>query len=126
MHSRPMRNISSSMHVGAFDALQRVGHHDEIEAVAGEIRQTLIEVLLDDVDAGRDATGDHLRIDLEAVSVDAFRAPQMSEQFAVAATEVEHARVGGDEIGDDRDVGSHHAFDRVRRRVADTRVSTLK
>ena len=59
-------------HVGTLDALQRLGHHHEVEAVGREVRESLVEVLLDHVYAVLDTDRDMLRIDLEAVAVDAL------------------------------------------------------
>src|SRR5690606_9631727 len=42
--------------------LQRLGHHHHVEAVAGEVAQAQVEVLLDDIDALVDAGGDVVRV----------------------------------------------------------------
>ena len=110
MHSRPIRNISLQHQSGA-DALR-------VSVITTKSKLSLRKfvrpwsVCSTTFNAGLDATRDHLVIDLETVSVDAFRTTQIREQFTVAAAEVEHACVRGDEIGDDRYVGSHRAFTR--------------
>ncbi|MNG11706.1 hypothetical protein D3C84_952630 [compost metagenome] len=87
--------------------LQRLGHHHHVEAVAGEVAQALVEVLLDDVDALGDALGDVVRVDLQAIAADPLVLGQPGEQFAIAAAEVEYPAAGGDPVLDDVQVGSH-------------------
>src|SRR5690606_39351046 len=54
--------------VGVVNGLQRLGHDHHVEAVAGEVAQAQVQVLLDDVDAFLDAGGDVVRVDFQAVA----------------------------------------------------------
>ena len=49
--------------VGVLHGLQGLGHHHHVKAVAGEVTQALVEVLLDHVDAFVQAFGDVVRVD---------------------------------------------------------------
>ncbi|MCY1466087.1 hypothetical protein D9M71_843220 [compost metagenome] len=81
--------------------LQRLGHHHHVEAVAGEIAQALVQVLLDHVHAVVDAVGDVFRVDLQAVAADLLVVAQPGQQLAPAAAEVEHPAARGDPVLDD-------------------------
>src|ERR1700691_2441502 len=56
----------------------------------------------------RQAMGDGalhlLHVDLNAAGVAVFFAEQMVDERAVGAADVEHARTGGDEFGDEREI----------------------
>jgi hypothetical protein len=86
--------------------LQRAGHHDVVETAVAEVLQAVVDVGLDDVDAGGEAFGDVVRIDFEAVAANLARPGEVREQRTVAAAEVEDARAGLDPLGDERQVGA--------------------
>ena len=74
---------------------------------SGETGKAVVEIVLDDVHAGRHACADRRRIVLDAVSVDAFLSCETFQQLAVAAAKVQHARTGLDQRGDDFKISSH-------------------
>src|SRR3546814_7789764 len=87
--------------------LQRLGHHHHVEAVAGEVAQAQVEVLLDDVDARVDAGGDVVRVDFQAVAADLLVIAQPGQQLAIAAAEVENSAAGRNPLLDDVQIGAH-------------------
>ena len=90
--------------LGVAQVLQRVELQHDVEAAVLEQRQPFLEVELDDVDAALRA-GEHVGVgDLDAVAAAAALALQQGEQLAVAAAEVEHARAGRHQLGDQLDV----------------------
>src|SRR5690606_9682665 len=87
--------LADAQHLGQYlvrvvQRLQRLGHDHHVEAVAGEVAQTQVEVLFDDVDAALDAQGDLVRVDFQAVAGNLLVVAQPGEQLAVAAAQVEH------------------------------------
>ena len=87
--------------------LQRLGHDHHVEAVAGEVAQTFVEVLLNDVDALAHALGDVVRIDFQAVAEHLLVFGQPGEQLAIAAPQVEHTAASGNPLLDDFEIRAH-------------------
>jgi hypothetical protein len=48
-----------------------MGHHHHVEALVRKIRQTLVEILLDDAEAAAEGVGDVVRIDLDTETIGA-------------------------------------------------------
>ncbi|MNT09244.1 hypothetical protein D3C72_1440200 [compost metagenome] len=87
--------------------LQCLGHDHDVETVAGEVAQALVQVLFDDVDALGHALGDVVGVVFQAITGDLLVIAQPGQQFAIAAPEVEHAAAGGDPFLDDFQISSH-------------------
>ncbi|MCY1460576.1 hypothetical protein D9M71_781470 [compost metagenome] len=87
--------------IGVVHRLQRLGHHHHVEAVAGEVAQALVQVLLDHVHATVEAVGDVLGVDFQAIAGDLLVVAQPGQQFATAAAKVEHPAAGGNPVLDD-------------------------
>lgn len=100
--------------IGVLHGLQRLGHDHHVEAVAGEVGQAAVEILLDDVDVLEQAFGDLVRVDLQAVAGDLLVIAQPGEQLAGAATEVEDSAAGGDPFLNDVQIGAHGSYTSMR------------
>jgi hypothetical protein len=94
--------------------LQRMGHHHHVEALVREIRQALVEILLDDAEAAADGVGDVVRIDLDTGHIGATLLAQQSQELTIATAEVEHPGSGGDPAQDMGEVLAHQVITRCR------------
>src|SRR5690606_34367459 len=87
--ARHARHFAQNM-FGAMHRLQRLRQHHRIELLVVEQRQTVLEVLLDDLDAAPH-TGDHMLIvDLDAGAAHRLLVTQIGEQRAIATTQIQN------------------------------------
>ncbi len=92
--------------LGAAHRLQGLRQDHAVERSGVESREAALEVALDDVDAILHA-GEHVGVvDVDAVAARVARLPQVLEQHAVAAAEIQHGRVGLDPGGDRLEIGA--------------------
>ncbi len=84
--------------------LQCLGHDDVVEGIVVEVGEPGIQVGLDDVDAGLHAKRHVVVIYFETVSRDLQRFPQVFQQGAVAAAEIQYAAARGDHFADAAEV----------------------
>ena len=98
--------------VRVLHGLQGLGHNHDVEAVAGEVAEAFVQVLLDDVDALEQALGDVVGVDFQAVAADLLVLTQPGQQFAVAAAKVEDPATGGNPVLNDVQIGSHDGLTR--------------
>ena len=81
--------------------LQRLAEDDIVEGIVGIVDEIGVGVALDDREAARDAFVDAALADLDAAPVDPARRLEERQELAVAAADVEDARAGLDQLGDD-------------------------
>ena len=89
--------------------LQGLRQDDVIERVVGIVAKVGIGVALDHSQTLRDALVHTFPRQLDAAPVDIARLAQKPEQFAVAATDVEHLRPALDHLGDKNEVDTRSA-----------------
>ena len=91
---------------GMAHRLQRLRKDHAVERMIREQRQPALQVDLQHVDVVRHA-GDHaVVVDLHAVAWRRARLPQVAQQRAVAAAEVEHARAAIEPLRDGGEIGA--------------------
>src|SRR5690606_13714137 len=95
--------------IGMIERLQRQRHPDDIETAGTEIGEALVESLLDDIDAARNAARDVIGIDFDAESIHLLVVAQHFQQRAVAAAEIEHAGLRFDPVVNQRQIEAHYS-----------------
>src|SRR5690349_12465675 len=84
---------------GIAHLLQSLTENYEVEGLIGVVGQPRLDIALISRNTARDCSLDFFRINLDSLRLDAFLLQQPTEQFAVAATQVEDGRAGRDHLG---------------------------
>src|SRR3954463_12136754 len=95
--------------LGAMDGLQRLRKDHEVEGTVGEERKAALQVDLQHVDVVRDAIEHRGVVDFHAVARRLALLPQMTQERAVAAAEIQHSRAGRHPVRDGVLVGAYHS-----------------
>src|SRR5882724_3695519 len=110
---------ANTQHVFQHDArlsrrLQGLRQNDIVEGVVRIVCKVRVSIALDHCQALGDALIHALARQLDAAPVDVTRLRQQSQQFAIAATDIEHARTALDHLGDQQQVDARTAARHAR------------
>ena len=90
--------------LGLARRLDRLRQDHVVERIVGIIRKVGVGIALDDRQSLGEARVDAFARNLDPAPVDALAVPQQSQEIAVAAADIEHARAGRHHVGEQQEI----------------------